>query len=194
MPKAGVPTGHCQVCKHPDRVRFEYLACLGEPLLRLAEQFGVSKDSAYRHYDNHVSAAAKRAAKIGPFQTEEQLRRLCAENDKSVLENLRAIYQGLARIWLQAIEAGAVDRVTASREMRENLKLTARITREILPSNGPVIFNTVVQNGNFRSAMLELAEQHPEVRPRVAQIVKLMVEEEAKLLDVTPALEAAHAA
>ncbi len=195
MPKAGVPTGRCQVCVHPERLRIEYLQCLGEPMPRLAEQFEVHKDALYRHYDLHVTDSAKRAAKIGPFATEEQIRRLCAENDHSVLENLLAIYQGLARLYLEAIEAKAVDRATTiSRVMHENLKLRARISNEIAPPSGPTIFNTIIQAGNFRSEMLELAKEIPEAKPRLLKIVKMMADEEAKLLNVTPAPEAEHAA
>ncbi len=194
MPKAGVPTGRCQVCVHPERLRIEYLQCLGEPMPRLAEQFEVHKDALYRHFELHVSEAAKRAAKIGPFQTEEQIRKLCAENDKSVMENCRAIYQGLARLWLQALEAGAVDRTIAlSREMRENLKVQARITKEIAPPSGQVVFNTIVASGDFQTEMLALVQDHPEVRPRVAKIVRMMVEADEKLLNVTPSPEVAYA-
>jgi hypothetical protein len=42
--------------------------------------------------------------------------------------------------------------------------------------------------------MLELAKEVPEAKPRLLKIVKMMADEEAKLLNVTPAPEAEHAA
>jgi hypothetical protein len=167
---------------------------MGEPLTPLAERYGLHKDAMHRHFKMHVTDNFKRAAKIGPFESEEQLRRLVAESDTSVLENLRAIYRGLASRWLAALEAGADNQaVSLSRAMQDNLKLQARITREIAPANGPVTINTIVQSDSFRSAMLSLAREHPEVRGRVAEIVRMMAAEESRLLNVTPALEMADA-
>ena len=44
----------------------------------------------------HISQSYRDAVRLGPLRSEEQLRRLVAESGASVIENLKAIYSGLA--------------------------------------------------------------------------------------------------
>jgi len=59
-------------------------------------KFGVSYDSLRNHVAKHISQSYRDAVRLGPLQSEEQLRRLVAESGASVIENLKAIYSGLA--------------------------------------------------------------------------------------------------
>ena len=60
----------------------------GEGRRALAQKFGVSADALWRHSKNHISEEYRRAVKIGPFESEESLRKLLAETGASVLDRL----------------------------------------------------------------------------------------------------------
>src|SRR5579864_7863633 len=104
MPRRGINPGQCTVCRHASRVRIDFLLASGAPKDPLGKKFGLSGDALTRHFARHVSEDFKRSTKIGPFQSEEHLRKLCAEGGVSVLENLRAVHSGLAGRWLVAYE------------------------------------------------------------------------------------------
>ena len=133
MTRKSVPTGRCTVCRHPQRGRIDYLAATGQAITPLAEQFEVNHHALRRHFANHVTADFKHAAQIGPFQSEERLRSLCADAGTSVIENLRSIHAGLVARWLRAVEGGNDHAlVTLSRALHENLRMQGQITRELM--------------------------------------------------------------
>ena len=86
----------CGICLHPERGRLDFLVCSGAGVQPTAKKFGVSYDSLRNHAAKHISQSYRDAVRLGPLQSEEQLRRLVAESGASVIENLKAIYSGLA--------------------------------------------------------------------------------------------------
>ena len=57
----------CTVCRHPDRASVDRALVQRRPFRDIAHQFGVSKDAAVRHHDEHLPAAlaeARRAADV----------------------------------------------------------------------------------------------------------------------------------
>jgi hypothetical protein len=110
MPKVGLKRP-CAVCQHPERGRIDYLICSATgshtPGHRaIAERFGCKMSTVWRHGRNHISEEYRRAVKVGPFESEEALRTLCAEQGGSVLDNFRALYNGHLTRWLTALETG----------------------------------------------------------------------------------------
>src|SRR5712692_1849017 len=108
MPRrVGQRSNLCTVCRHAERGRIDYLIASNSALKPLAPRFGLRPSAIYNHARKHVSDQYKRAIRVGPFSSEEQLRKLCAENGASVLDSLKGIYGGLASHWLMAFESGA---------------------------------------------------------------------------------------
>jgi hypothetical protein len=140
--------GRCRACRHPERLRLDYLLATGASQPALAKKFGLSKDVVWRHNQSHIAEEFRRRVKIGPFESEEHLRQLCAEGGASVIDNLRAIYRGLASRWLVAFEAGADQTLSLlTVRMQSNLELQAKITKELAPPGaygGPVTNNFYV--------------------------------------------------
>lgn len=169
-------TGRCTVCRHPDRGRIDWLAATGQPLLPLAEQFGLNHHALRRHFKNHVTDGFKKSAQVGPFQSEERLRSLCADAGTSVIENLRSIHAGLASRWLRAIESGNDQAVVGlSKAMHENLAMQGRITRELMPAPASVTVNAFLTGdwlADFSRELLELVRIHPQVRPDLIALLR----------------------
>ena len=142
MPRRlGHREGTCKTCLHPERTRIDYLIATGASLKPLASRFGLKPSSLYNHSKKHVSAEYRAAVRLGPFESETRLRQLCAENGVSVVETLRAVNAGVSARWLAAFEAGADDTfVSLTAQMRKNLELLARLTRELVPQ--PSVVNT----------------------------------------------------
>ena len=110
MPRGRRPGSHqqikCGICLHPERGRIDFLVCSGAGVQPTAKKFGVSYDSLRNHVAKHIAQSYRDAVRLGPLHSEEQLRRLVAESGAGVIENLKAIYSGLASRWLHAFEAG----------------------------------------------------------------------------------------
>jgi len=142
MPRrSGHREGTCKTCLHPERTRIDYLIATGASLKPLAPRFDLKPSSLYNHSKKHVSTEYRAAVRLGPFESETRLRQLCAENGVSVVETLRAVNAGVSARWLSAFEAGADDTfISLTAQMRKNLELLARLTRELVPQ--PSVVNT----------------------------------------------------
>ena len=78
---------HCQVCNHPDRARIEFAKISGRGLHEVAKEFGVHKDSLWRHMRKHVTEETKIGYLAGPVKLAE-LANLAASENKSLIEYL----------------------------------------------------------------------------------------------------------
>jgi hypothetical protein len=171
--KGGI-TGRCTVCRHAERARIDYLCSQGGPLLPIAKRFGLGDDALRRHFARHVALDYKAAIKAGPFGSEEQLRKLAAEGGASVLENLRAIYGGLASRWLTAFECG--DDATLALltgRMHNNLTMQARLTHELMPAPANVtnLFLSP-QFTDLQATLIGALRNFPEARRAVVSALR----------------------
>jgi hypothetical protein len=117
----------------------------------LGEKFGVGDYSIQHHKDHHISAEYKAAVLAGPFRSEEDLRKIVAEEGISVLENLRGMCNAHRSRWLAALEAGDDELMIAhSKPMSDMLWKIGKLTREIAPQQ------TLIQNNTL------IFEEHPE--------------------------------
>ena len=149
--RRGQPSGRCVVCAHPDKVRIELLLAGGAGQKAVGRKFGISKDSVWRHWTRHVDSQHRARLIMGPVQM-HALSAQIAEENTSVLENLRIIRAGLFRQFDAALEAG--DRTVGALlagKLHQNLQITAKITGELASS--PLIQVNNTQNNN--TAMLD---------------------------------------
>jgi hypothetical protein len=197
MPRrSGHREGTCKTCVHPERTRIDYLIATGAPLKPLALRFGLKPSSVYNHSKKHVSAEYRAAVRLGPFESEARLRQLCAENGVSVVETLRAVNAGVSARWLLAFEAGADDTfISLTAQMRKNLELLARLTRELVPQQ-----SVVTTTNNFMlfehpayvqviAGLCMALKPFPEARQAVlATLRSFSAAREQTLVDVSPAM------
>src|SRR5262245_54075418 len=78
----------CRVCRHEERWRIELLRAGGASLDSLAAKFGLTRDSLWRHWKNHVTDEAKASYLCGPVDIERLAEKAALEGD-SVLDYLR---------------------------------------------------------------------------------------------------------
>lgn len=159
----------CATCKHAERGRIDYLLATGQGMVPLARRFGLPIYSVRNHAEKHLTAEYVAAVRAGPLQDEEALRKLCASNGVSVVENLSAIYAGLAARWLHAFEAGDDQRLIAlTTKLHANLEIRARISKELAPAG-----SNFVTNNNFllsdASALLQVLTPFPEARAAIVR-------------------------
>ena len=139
------------MCAHPDKVRIELLLAGGAGQKAVGRKFGISKDSVWRHWQRHVDAQTRARLIMGPVQM-HALSAQIAEENTSVLENLRIVRAGLFQQYDAALEAG--DRTVGALlagKLHQNLQITAKITGELASS--PLIQVNNTQNNN--TAMLD---------------------------------------
>src|SRR5258705_5493469 len=141
----------CQVCRHDERWRLELLRAGGAGLDSLAEKFGVSRDSIFRHWNLHVTPEMKASYLCGPAQLSQLGEKAAAEGD-SVLDHLRMIRTVLTGQLAAMTEAGdgrgaayVAGRLTAT------LETIARVTGEL---------GSMAQSLNLTNNLTVLAE-HP---------------------------------
>jgi hypothetical protein len=162
----------CTICQHPERGRIDYLIVTangehGTGKRALADKFGVSSAAIYRHSRNHITEEYRGAVKIGPFDSEGSLRKLCAENGATVLENFRALYNGHLSRWLVRLEAGDDEQmVRHGRVMADMLAKIGLLTKEMLPPGAHQSFQTnfflTPDFYSFQRRALTVLRRHPE--------------------------------
>ena len=169
MPRQqGHREGKCTVCRHAERPRIDYLIAAGSEIKPLGQKFRLGASALYNHAKRHISTAYIRAIKIGPFESEEQLRKLCAEAGTSVVQNLDAIYGGLASRWLANFESGADNKLAQLTDrMLRTLELKARITKEVMPP-GATLNQTLIVTPDIVNAV-QAMKPTPEQREAFAR-------------------------
>lgn len=190
------PTGACKVCLHPERGRIDFLICNGAMRGPLAKQFGLSADSVYRHARGHISEAFRRSIQIGPLKDQVALEKLCAQNGRSVLENLQAIYASLTARFLAQFEAGGDQQLTAiCGRMLQTLEMQAKLTNELRPAPGVLLqqFNQTIVGArdlvDLGRDLMGLVREFPQIRERLAEILRNRVKLPSPM-ELQPALSA----
>ena len=73
--RKGTPTGRCQGCNHPERVRIERFLAAGASIKGAARKFDIDYHALRRHWTNHVSAEARSSYVAGAGAQAEARRR-----------------------------------------------------------------------------------------------------------------------
>ena len=170
--------GQCTVCQHPERVRIEAMRAGGVTLDRLAEQFGVSKDSVWRHQKSHVTAEQIAGYLLGPAKV-ARLVEVAAEESGGLLDYLKVV---------RSVLVGQLDRVAQKNDhngvaivswrLLETLKAIGQITGEIgdLAAKTTINIqqNTVILNSQpfteLQAGLLRVCASHPEARKAIVAL------------------------
>jgi hypothetical protein len=198
MPAKGsrfIKNGRCSVCNHEQCGRIDYLLVVGdgEPgsgRRALAEKFGLGREALQRHSRRHITAEYRAAVLAGPFRSTADLQELVAEENTSVLQNSRALFNGHRQRWLLAFEAGNdMSMIMHGKLMMEMLWKIGRLTQEIAPPQTLVQNNTVqvFEHPEYITAITALTaalRPYPEARQAAAAVLRSLPEKsDAKLIE-----------
>ena len=171
--RAGRPKGDCKVCLHPDRYRIEMDLVAGVSNAAVGRKYGVSKDSCWRHVQNHLPSERRAALVAGPLRLSELADKANAEN-VALVDYIALVRAALLSRFLAANEAD--DRqgtgLLAGR-LTEVLRLQAQVTGELSNATAGITNNTLILNSPFvadlQSMLLRTLAPHPEARAAVIQ-------------------------
>src|ERR1700759_2588420 len=93
----GSPTGRCQGCNHPERVRIERFLAAGASIKGAARKFDIDYHALRRHWRNHVSGEARASYVAGAGATQDQLEENVADESLALIDHyriVRATYKG----------------------------------------------------------------------------------------------------
>ena len=172
----------CQVCEHPDRARIEFAKVSGRGLDEVAKEFGVHRDSLWRHMLKHVSEETKVGYLAGPVKLAE-LANLAASENKSLLEYLsilRSILFGQLDRSAQRNKPFEVERISgrALDTLREIGRLTGELSAFTSQSINVVNNQTLVMSSpivtELQAELLQTLAPYQDARAAViAMFVRL---------------------
>jgi hypothetical protein len=168
----------CVVCNHPERARIELLRVGGAGLDAVANEFGISRDSIFRHFRNHVSDRRRAELMAGPARV-EGLANAAAAESKSLLEYLGITRSVLFNQFLNCAEAGDHNGVaTVAGRLLESLRELGKLTGELRQLSGVTINNNTVnfigspQFQALSEGLLGVARAHPEARASIIDLLR----------------------
>src|ERR1700745_311631 len=98
--RKGSPTGRCQGCNHPERVRIERFLAAGSSIKGAARKFTIDYHALRRHWTNHVSAEARASYVAGAGATKDQLEEFVADESLGLIDPYRifrgGVFQGFS--------------------------------------------------------------------------------------------------
>src|SRR6202047_775055 len=162
----------CQVCVHKDRYRIECAKVAGRGLDDVAKEFGIHRDSLWRHMLRHVSPETKIGYLAGPAKLSE-LANLAADENKSLIEYLaivRSIVFGQLDRSAQRDKPYEVERLSG--RAAELLQAIGKVTGELsaftsqninITNNNVAILNSAPFI-DLQAGLLQICGRHPEAR------------------------------
>jgi hypothetical protein len=186
---------NCQVCAHPEASRMTYLAITGMSRSAIAQKFGVHEQALKRHLDLHVSEEFRAIALKSPLDDYNSLAKVAIESNESILDNLTGIYSVLSNLFIASFSIADIPKVNQlATRMLQTLELKARISAEIMPSQGSI---QITQNNlqivgditHVISGLARVLQPHPEIRAKVVAFLRAEVPQLAPpdLLEHVPA-------
>lgn len=175
----------CAICAHPDRARIELARVGGASLDAVAEKFGVSRDSVFRHFKSHVSAARKCELMAGPAKVEE-LASAAADESKSLLEQLSIVRSILFNKFITAAEADDKPQLAnLAGRLLESLRELGKVTGELRVLSGINVTNNTInlttspQFSALQDGLLRIARAHPAARLEIIALLQVLDEQPA---------------
>jgi hypothetical protein len=95
--RRGAPTGRCQGCNHPERVRIERFLAAGASIMGAARNFAIDYHALRRHWRNHVSAEARATYVAGGGATKDQLEAIVADESLALVDHYRMFAVGFTK-------------------------------------------------------------------------------------------------
>lgn len=182
----------CPVCLHAERGRIERMRVAGTAGDILAEKFGVSRDSIYRHMNAHVPAELK--AQIIADVPLSDLVSVVADEGMSLLDHLKVVRNTAMSAMLAAASVND-HKGTSSGAKRsvEVLREIGRLTGELL--NAAPVRNYVQNNISFtdpksmdrmEAMLIERLAPFPGALQAVQAGLMALDAPPAPMIDVTP--------
>ena len=167
----GAPTGRCQGCNHPERVRIGRFLAAGASIKGAARKFAINYHALRRHWRNHVSAEARATYVAGAGASKDQLEEIVADEALGLLDHYRIIRGALYKSLSAAAELGDSNSLALlAGRLHENFRDCGRLTGEL--QRGPLlnIQNNVLVNPDYMRAIARLVSAvapYPEAREAV---------------------------
>jgi hypothetical protein len=167
----GSPTGRCQGCNHPERVRIERFLAAGASIKGAARKFAINYHALRRHWRNHVSAEARAGYIAGAGATKDQLEEIVADQSLALIDHYQIVRAALYKGFSTAAELGDGNSMALlAGRLHENFRDCGRLTGEL--QRGPLlnIQNNVLVNPDYSTAIARIVSAvapYPEAREAV---------------------------
>ena len=187
--RSGAPTGRCQGCNHPERVRIERFLAAGASIKGAARKFAIDYHALRRHWRNHVSAEARATYVSGAGATKDQLEAIVADESLGLIDHYRIVRGGLYKGFTAAAELGDSNSLALlSGRLHENFRDCGRLTGEL--QRGPLlnIQNNILVNPDYTRAIARIVSAvapYPEAREAVIAALRDLDAESASGLALT---------
>src|ERR1700760_3689233 len=171
MARRKVPTGRCQGCNHPERVRIEHFLAAGASIKGAARKFDIDYHGLRRHWRNHVSAEARASYMAGTGASKDQLEEIVANESLALIDHYRIVRGKLYKGFTAAAELGDGNALSLlAGRLHENFRDCGRLTGEL--QHGPLlnVQNNVLVNPDYTSAIARIVSAvapYPEARDEV---------------------------
>ena len=169
--RKGLPTGRCQGCNHPERVRIERFLAAGASIKGAARKFDIDYHALRRHWTNHVSAEARASYAASAGATIDQLEQFVADESPGLIDHYRIVRGALYKGFTAAVELGDGNSLALlAGRLHENFRDCGRLTGEL--QRGPLlnIQNNVLVNPDYSRAIARIVSAvapYPEAREAV---------------------------
>src|SRR5689334_19952324 len=136
--RKGAPTGRCQGCNHPERVRIERFLAAGASIKGAARRFDIDYHALRRHWGNHVSAEARASYAAGASASKDQLEEIVADESLALIDHYRIVRGKLYKGFTAAAELGDGNSLALlAGRLHENFRDCGRLTGEL--QRGPLL-------------------------------------------------------
>lgn len=175
----------CKTCHHPERAKIELGLAHRVPVRVLAQKYGLSKESIFRHRNRHLTPQLRAALLKAVRPSEIDLEQLKHSESEGLLQHLVA---QRARLYALSDQAEGVGDIRAAAAVQgrliSNLELTAKLLGELRTASATVVTNILVSEEyhTLRSALILALKPYTEARQAVARVLQSI---EAKAAEVT---------
>jgi AcrR family transcriptional regulator len=166
------------VCQHRELARVELLRAGGASIEALTREFGLNRDSLYRHFANHISAERFRELLAGPVKV-EKLAGAAADESRALLDYFSIARSVLFNQFLTCAEAcDHTGVVNVSGRLLEVLREIGKMTGELRAISGLTINNNtlnLIASPEFlalQEGLLNVARAHPEARADIVALLR----------------------
>jgi hypothetical protein len=180
--KARSGPGNCQVCRHDKRHQIDLGLICGVPRPTLAQRFGVTVDSLYRHSKTHVTASQAAAILQAVEPSQIDLEALTRAESEGLLANLVTMRARLATIAQQAMEDGLPQvAIRAEAATLANLELVSKLLGQLVNRSEFVHQHLTLspQYLRLRQALVAVLRPHPEIAAQVAEALRAIEADDA---------------
>lgn len=139
----------CTICAHPARREIEKLLVSATPLRKISARFETTVSALHRHRAGHLlieavkrEQEAKSAARVDDVLGHA---RTLQDRTENLFGEAQTIYQEARRAKDQKTALAAIrESALATREVRGNVELVARLTGQLDPPSGARIENMII--------------------------------------------------